>query len=168
MNLPPDQYELYAAFGMVAEKAQVLEVAVGNVALSFLTLFYKTDELSPDDRMLFRGVIDDLNSKTLGRLLLFVKSTGTFDDAILQVIDEALERRNYLMHQFFRRHNFGIFSLTGREQMIDELKEIRNKLALAETMLNAISESLDMLAGRGGVSESIADELRTKGRSVNI
>jgi len=45
---------------------------------------------------MFRSIIDDLNEKTLGRLLKNIKSTGKFDDKILLVIDEALERRNYL------------------------------------------------------------------------
>ncbi len=40
MNLPADQYELYAEFGMAVEKTQVLEVAAGNVALSFMMLFF--------------------------------------------------------------------------------------------------------------------------------
>ena len=40
MNTPADHYEVYTEFGMAAEKAQVLEVAAGNVALSYLTLFY--------------------------------------------------------------------------------------------------------------------------------
>jgi hypothetical protein len=41
MSIPADQYELYAEFGIAAEKAQVLEVAAGNVALSYLALFVK-------------------------------------------------------------------------------------------------------------------------------
>jgi hypothetical protein len=34
-NMPADQYELYAEYGIAAEKAQVLEFEAGNVALAF-------------------------------------------------------------------------------------------------------------------------------------
>jgi len=36
MDMPSDQYELYAMYGMIAEKAQVLDLEAGNVALFFL------------------------------------------------------------------------------------------------------------------------------------
>jgi hypothetical protein len=38
MDMPADQYALYAEFGIAAEKAQVLAVAAGNVALGFLAI----------------------------------------------------------------------------------------------------------------------------------
>jgi hypothetical protein len=38
-GIPADHYELYAEFGMTAEKAQIREVAAGNVALGFLAMF---------------------------------------------------------------------------------------------------------------------------------
>jgi hypothetical protein len=43
MSIPAEHYEVYAEFGMAAERAQVLEIAGGNVALSYLMLFYKPD-----------------------------------------------------------------------------------------------------------------------------
>jgi hypothetical protein len=170
MSNAADEYDVYAEFGMTAEKAQSLEVAAGNVALSYLTLFYlyKTNTVSPEVTEMFGGIIDDLNAKTLGRLLRHVKSIGTVDDKILHAVDEALERRNYLIHRFFPTYNFAIFSETGRQEMIDELREIRGKLAFAEGILNAMAENFDTLAGRGGVSEKIAEELRSKGKRVKI
>jgi hypothetical protein len=39
MDMPADQYKLYAEFGITSEKAQVLEVDAGNVALGFLAMF---------------------------------------------------------------------------------------------------------------------------------
>jgi hypothetical protein len=169
MSTAPDEYEVYAEFGMAAEKAQVLEVAAGNVALSYLTFFYNTDKISSEVSEMFHCVIDDLNQKTLGRLLAYVKSTATHDDVILRTIDDALEKRNYLMHHFFRTHNYAFFSVEGRQAMIDNLKEIRSKLALAVDMLNAISAGTDMLAGRDrALDENVDKELRAKGKRVRI
>lgn len=34
----------------------------------------------------------------------------------------ALEERNYLAHEFFRKHNLRIFSETGRDVMIADLE----------------------------------------------
>jgi len=41
MSMPADQYELYAEFGIAAEKAQVLELEAGNVALLYIALIFK-------------------------------------------------------------------------------------------------------------------------------
>ena len=98
MDIPEDQYELYAEFGIAAEKAQVLEVDAGNVALSYLALWINTDKITPELREMVRSVVDDCNQSTLGKLLRQIKSIGTFDDTILQIVDEALEQRNYLTH----------------------------------------------------------------------
>jgi hypothetical protein len=63
MSTAPDEYEVYAEFGMAAEKAQVLEVAVGNVVLSYLTFFYNTVRINSEVAEMSRSVIDDLNQK---------------------------------------------------------------------------------------------------------
>ena len=100
---------------MVAEKAQVLEVAAGNVALGFLATFVKTDEITPEQTEFYRAIVDDVNRKTFGSLLEHLKKTMSLSDSIIKVIDEALERRNYLTHHFFRSHNFALYSEKGRE-----------------------------------------------------
>jgi hypothetical protein len=167
-ELPPDQYELYAEYGMAAEKAQSLEVAAGNVALSYLLLFIDTAEITNEQRELIRSVTDDLNRKTLGAVLKNIKQTAKFDPAILETVDAALERRNYLTHKFFRTHNFAICSANGRGAMIDELKDIRRALALAEAMLQGISELLDQMVGRGGLAEKVTARLEAVGKKVDI
>jgi hypothetical protein len=66
----------------------------------------------------------------------------------LKVIDEALERRNYLTHHFFRSHNFALYGEKGRETMTAELKGIGEKLDLAKRTLDAMAELMDQMAGR--------------------
>lgn len=168
MEIPKDLYELYAEFGIAAEKAQVLEVEAGNVGLAFLSVFVDTDQITDEERARFRGLVDDANRKTLGALLKVVKSLGTLDQSILDAIDEALERRNYLMHKFFRHHNFAICSEAGRKTMIDELREIQRKLALAHAMLHGISSTLAALAGRPAASEELAAQFLNEGERVDI
>jgi hypothetical protein len=168
MSLPPDQYELYAEFGIAAEKAQVLEVNAGNVALEFVALFVNTDQISTEQREMFRSIVDGVNRKTLGRLLERIKGLATFDQSILQTVDDALERRNYLTHHFFRSHNFAIFDVAGRKAMVEELKDIQRKLDLAGKMLDLVSELLLRVAGRDGVSEELARQFQGQGKRVDI
>ena len=168
MNIPADQYELYAEFGIAAEKAQVLEVDAGNVALSFLALFVDTDEISTEQCDMFQRLIDDLDRKTLGKLLQLIKSVITIAPSILRVVDEALDQRNHLTHNFFRTHNFALFDVAGRKAMIEELKHIQSKLDLAHWMLHGLSETLTMLAGRDGLDENLVKQLTARGKRVKI
>jgi hypothetical protein len=171
MDVPPDQYKLYAEFGIAAEKAQVLEVQAGNVALLYVAMFYDRDKLTEGERKMFRGILDDCDRSTLGKLLKRVKSTGHCDEAILSSIDEALERRNYLMHHFYRTHNFGINSEAGRKEMIAELKDIQAKLERAHLILVGIGQGLEKFAGLDNVPEHFAKEVarvQQAGKKVDL
>jgi hypothetical protein len=168
MDVPTNLYELYAEFGIAAEKAQVLEVEAGNVALSFLALFAKTDQITDEQREMFRSIVDDVNRKTLGALLKHIKTIGTFDQAILDAVDKALEQRNYLTHNFFRSHNFAILNEEGRKVMVEELKDIQKKLSLAHAMLCGVSSTLIAMSDRTGLSEKITENLVTRGKRVEI
>lgn len=119
MDMPQDQYELYAEFGITAEKAQVLEVAAGNVALGFLATFIDAGQVTPEVTAVFRSVVDDVNRKTFGALLKHIRKTMNLSDSMVTIIDEALERRNHLTHHFFRTHNLELFSEEGRKNNDD-------------------------------------------------
>lgn len=173
MDMPADQYALYAEFGITAEKAQVLEVAAGNVALGFLAMFMNTDEISPEQTEMYRAVVDDVNRQTLGRLLKHLKHIVTFDDSLITITDEALERRNYLTHHFFRTHNFGLYSEDGRKMMMAELKDIHRKLDLAHQLLEGMAALMDKLAaepmGRSPVDAANTSlRLQKRGKPVGI
>jgi hypothetical protein len=169
MTIPPDQHDLYAEFGVAAEKAQALEIAAGNVALSFLAVWVKKDEITPEVSEFFRSIVDDCNRSTLGKLLKQIKSIGSFDDAIIRAVDEALERRNYLVHKFFRTHNFAISSEDGRREMRTELREIQIKLDYAHALLVGISGVLDQLGELDHSGDKILlEELQARGKRVDI
>ena len=146
--------ELYATYGMAAEAAQALETEAGNVALAFAALFRGTDALDDSQRQFYSALVDDVNSRTLGNLLGKIKQLGHLDQKILDIINDALERRNYLTHRFFRTHNFAIYSETGRAAMMEELRDIQQRFALARAHLSAISSSLLELAGLPQVDET--------------
>ena len=132
-------------------------------------MWVKTDEIGPE----VRAVVDDVNRKTFGTLLKHLKSIVNIDDDIIKVTDEALERRNYLTHHFFRAHNFALFSEDGRKMMLAELKEIQCKLDHAGLLLEAMAASMDALAAqlRGLVPMDAAEaalRLQRLGKRVDI
>ena len=168
MDLSEDQRQLYVEFGIAAEKAQVLEFEAGNVALSFVTFFVDTSRIGPDETAMFRSLVDDVNRQTLGTLLRRLKAIAEFDESLLAIVDEALERRNYLAHRFFPSHNYAIFDEAGRRAMVDELKVIQAKLDRAHQALSAISSLLNKMAGHPELSEATAQELIAQGKRLKL
>ncbi len=77
MDILADRDGLYAEFGMAAEQSQLLETEAGNVALAFVGLLLEPGQMTNELRELFRGVIDDVNRKTLGALLGHIKATSS-------------------------------------------------------------------------------------------
>jgi hypothetical protein len=69
VEMPADQYQLYAEFGITAEKTQVLEVAAGNVALGLLAMFVKAGEVIPEETEMYCAIVYDVNRKTFSALL---------------------------------------------------------------------------------------------------
>lgn len=168
MDLSEDQLQLYAEFGIAAEKAQVLEFEAGNVALSFVALFVDTSRIGPEESAMFRSLVEDVNRQTLGALLRRIKAMADFDESLLTIVDEALERRNYLAHRFFPSHNYAIFDKAGRGAMIDELKAIQTTLDRAHRALSAVSSLLSKMAGHAELPEATAQELIARGRRLKL
>ena len=168
MDMPQDQYDLYAEFGMTAEMAQVLEVAAGNVAIGFLAMFVTEGKVTPDETEVYRAVVNDVNRKTFGALLKHIKKTMNLSDSMIAIVDEALDRRNYVTHHFFRTHNFRLYSEEGRKVMLAELKEIQAKLGLAQKMLEAMVALMEQIAGRKPLDLDWLQKLQARGRKVDI
>ena len=124
MDCPDDLKELYFKFGLTAEMAQVMEVEAGNFALTFITAWFDPSKITDELREIFRALIDDVNTRTFGNLVRHIRSATQLDDKIIEIVESALEKRNYLIHKFFRSHNFAIHSEEGRKKMRDELDEI--------------------------------------------
>jgi len=70
------------------------------------------------------------------------------DDNIIATVNDALEKRNYLTHKFFWKHNFAIRSVEGRKIMLAEIREIQESLSLAHTVLTDMTDSLRQVDGQ--------------------
>ncbi|RLA49148.1 MAG: hypothetical protein DRR42_15940 [Gammaproteobacteria bacterium] len=167
-NYPDDLKALYFDFGRTAEMAQVMELEAGNLALAFVSLAFDPAKVTNDERHIFQAIIDDVNSRTFGNLLKQIRKMGSISEGIEETINEALEKRNYLVHKFFRSHNLEINSEEGRKIMRAELEEIYNSLNRAHATLLGMTNTFNQAFGRPNISDEEAIELMNKGKRVEI
>jgi hypothetical protein len=170
MSSSDDLRDLYYEFGRAAEMAQVMETEAGNLALVYATMLVDTSKITDEQREFFRALLEDVNARTFGNLFRQIQKMGQIDDSIMATVKDALEKRNYLTHRFFRKHNFAIHSVEGRKTMLADLREIQGSLSLAHATLSAMTGSLSQLLaklfGRKVLSEQEALDLMAEGRRV--
>ena len=168
-DYPDDLKELYFEFGRTAEMAQVMEVEAGNLALAFVSLaFVDPSKITDEERLIFKAIIDDVNRRTFGNLLKEIRKIGSISESIEKIINEALEKRNYLVHKYFRSHNLQINSKEGRKIMKAELKEIYESLNRAHATLSGMTNTLNQAFGRPNISEEEVIEKMKKGKKIEI
>ncbi len=106
--------------------------------------------------------------RTFGYLVKQIRSVTQLDDNIINIIENALEKRNYLIHNFFRSHNFAIYSEDGRKKIRAELQEIYEALSRAHTVLAGMTDSFKKIMGARDISIDIADKLIANGKRIKI
>jgi hypothetical protein len=93
--------------------------------------------------------------KTLGTLLREFRKRITAIEPVEDMLDTALDRRNFLTHHFFRERQEEIGTAEGVVRMVKELQEIGEQLAkanqimtaVAKLMLKCIRQDAERLAG---------------------
>jgi hypothetical protein len=169
MDEYPDTLRLlYFEFGRTAEMAQIMEIEAGNLSLAFVSLAFDPSKITDDERGLLRAIVENVNRRTFGNLLKQIRKIGGVSEAIQLMVDEALEKRNYLVHNFFRSHNLQINSEEGRKEMIAELGAIYISLSQAHAVLAGMTHTLNQAFGRPNISEQQAEELMRSGRRIDI
>jgi len=163
-----DLKALYFEFGRTAEMAQVMELEAGNLALAFVSLAFDPSKITDEERRIFKEIIDDVNSRTFGNLLKQIRKIGSISEGIEKTISDALEKRNYLIHKFFRCHNLQINSVEGRKEMMAELEEIYKSLSRAHATLSGMTNTLNQIFDRPNISQEEAIELMRKGKRIEI
>lgn len=160
--------DLYYKFGRAAEMAQVMEIEAGNLALAYVSFVFDLDNISDENRRMFKAIIDDVDKRTFGYLLKNIRKTGEISDDIEKTMDNALEKRNYLIHKFFKTHNYAINSDAGRREMIEELDQIYNELSRAHTVLSLMTDTFSEIWGLPKVTEEEVLVKLTKGERIEI
>ncbi len=141
--------EVYARFGLAVYFAQVLEHGIVN-ALVILDLVPSRRHLAlcaDDWEREVDGFMDRHFQATMGRLMKNLRDTTKVGDDLEQLLSEALRKRNWLVHDFFRERVSEFMTSQGREQMIAEVDACRDLFQSADMRLGEIVAPLRRKAG---------------------
>lgn len=146
--------EVYARFGLALYHAQVLEHGLVN-SLVFLDLVPSRGHRAHsrnDWGIAVDAFMDRHFETTMGRMMKALRDVAAVSADVETVLADALRRRNWLAHDFFRERATEFMSIPGREQMLHEVDECRACFEAADERLDEIVRPLRIQAG-------ITDEL---------
>jgi hypothetical protein len=128
---------VYAQFGLAVYLAQVLEHGLVN-AIVFLDLLPNRAG-KPVPRKQWEAEFDSFLERnfeaTLGKMIRSLKAVTLIPSDLETVLTDALTKRNFLAHHFFRERSDEFMSQEGRERMIDELQNAQALFEMADTKL---------------------------------
>ena len=111
--------DVYAHFGVASYMAQCLERSIAMVLV-----FVCGKGPKEVTRAELDNVLNKTFKKTMGQLIRELRSEG-YPKAMESAIDLALEKRNWLIHNYFYDRAGHFLTPKGREVMINELIEVR-------------------------------------------
>jgi hypothetical protein len=141
--------EVYARFGLAVYCAQVLEHALVN-ALVVLDLIPNRRHLASSLEE-WEAAVDTFMDRhfetTMGRLMKALRDVTAVPPDIEHLLRDALKRRNWLAHDFFRDRATEFVSFDGREQMLREVDACRSCFQTADQRLEEIIRPIRVKAG---------------------
>ncbi|TNV22813.1 hypothetical protein FH968_01855 [Buttiauxella sp. B2] len=151
--------EVYAYFGLAMYRAQCVEQSIVQL-LIFFDFFkenvpkFRTSEEWEKDFDKFDKV---LSKKTMGSLLGLVKDLGMLDNDIENILSLALQKRNWLAHEYFVDHALDFINEAGRNKMLKELECTIEIFNLVEDTLQPISSSAAL---KYGLTDEALEEIK--------
>jgi hypothetical protein len=139
--------DVYAHYGLAMYLAQTLEHGIVN-ALVILRLPEKDKYTRQDIDEFMEGRFQ----KTLGALLKHLKSEVALPPDLESTLTEALNRRNYLAHHYFREKAESFVTRSGRAQMLQELQADQQLFERADEQLE---KALTPFRAKHGVTDSV-------------
>lgn len=112
-----DQKEVYAFFGLCSFYSQVFERGLINLAV----ILHSKGHTKITGKV-FEEAFQKKERFTLGNLITDVKKQIEIDSHLEEELYEVLKSRNYLIHEFFVKHDIDFGSTNGRADMIKELR----------------------------------------------
>ncbi|THD09312.1 hypothetical protein [Metallibacterium scheffleri] len=135
---------VYAHFGLTQYLAQVLEHGLAN-ALMYAELLPRRAE-KPVPRKQWEAEFDGFMSQqfeqTLGRLIRGLGKATSVPTDLEGLLTDALKKRNFLAHHFFRERAESFMSSNGRDKMIEELEHAQKLFETADERLTEVAKPL--------------------------
>jgi hypothetical protein len=114
-----DPKELYVFAGLALYNANLVEASLINLAAVL-----QLGRVQAITRELFGEIFENLETKTLGKLLMTTRSLTIVPPEIDLALSRTLDERNYLAHHFFRENAGDITHDTGYALMIERLRSM--------------------------------------------
>ena len=145
----PHVREVYARYGLAVYCAQVLEHGLVN-ALVILDLIPSRRHLARSSEEWGADVdafMDRHFEATMGRMMRNLRDVTEVSVDLDRLLSDALNKRNWLVHDYFRERAMEFMSRAGREQMLCEVDECRDLFQAADERLEEIIAPLRNQAG---------------------
>ena len=156
--------EVFAHAGVALYMAQVLEHGLANVML--LARAGGAEFRTPED---YERVLDELLAPTMGRQIREALKIVSFSDAQIAALRDALQKRNFLVHEFFRERVTDFVTANGRNRMIAELDEIRGAIEMIDADVQELALGY---AAKHGISreawQAEVNQLIAAAKSANV
>ncbi len=111
--------ELYWLYGIAAHNCSNIEYRIVYLLLS--PKWKQTEGLTPEK---VTEVYDKLQSLPLGALLKEYKQHYAFSEEQVSLMEDVLNKRNYLTHRFFGTYGKKMHDAAVQQKMILELKDL--------------------------------------------
>jgi len=148
--------EVYARFGLALYCAQVLEHGIVNALIVV--------DLIPSRRHRVRSIeeweslldsyADSHFALTMGKLVRDLRSVTPVSPDLEDLLGQALAKRNWLAHGFFRERATEFMDSSGREQMLTEIDECRAVFEAADQLIEVV---LGPLRAAAGITDEIVE-----------
>ena len=129
---------VYACFGSAAQHSQHYEAALEEFLIAYNKISKKSLNLQD-----LETIETKLRKKTIGALLQELRKYVTInDDMIEQSLHNALQKRNFLIHDFFLQREEQFRAEEGRIEMLKELVGMGIELQRATDVINGMRVAL--------------------------
>jgi hypothetical protein len=153
VDQPEHVKTVYAHFGLAVYLAQVLEHGIVNALVVSKHIPNKLGSYSSQQEWeaAIDGFMDgQFSTKTLGPLIGGLKTAIEVPPDFEAMLGDALRRRNWLVHHYFRERATELMTSSGRGKMIDELMAAQQLLSFTD---QALDQVIRPIRERYGISD---------------
>lgn len=151
--------ETFARYGLAMYHAQCVEK---SLAILVSSVFNK--EFLPSDANRRGEIQDEIFAKTIGRLLTRMRKQIAIPANLDRTLNDALQKRNWLAHEYFWERAGEVMTTRGRDKMLDELTILSEFFSKVDAHLTSIYEKWSK---KIGISQKVIDGALKKLTSEN-
>jgi hypothetical protein len=128
--------ELFMAYGGACHAAQLLEHSFRLLLISQRTA--EGQSLSKSE--VVHSIETETMCKNLMSLFHILVKREYLTDKEHKIIVNAIRQRNYLIHECFKPNRHNLLTVNGRRKILQEIREIREKLNFAREIIESLAE----------------------------